>query len=275
MLPQPFQFTQSSLQDYVDCGRRFQLRYINALAWPAVRAEPLLEHERHIERGIRFHRLIERHQLGMDPTVLEASIRADDTLRGWWQSYLHYDALHKLDAQRRPELSLSTTLNGVRLAAKFDLLAIVPQQQAIIFDWKTYARAPRREWFVQRLQTRIYPIVLLRAGGALFGGEIRPEQIQMTYWITGAPNQSVTFDYSADQAARDEEYLSGLIADILRAPEDAVWPLTADEAHCRFCEYRSLCERGVGAGHIGDDMLLPDEEMPSLVRLADVEEVGF
>ena len=274
MLPQPFQFTQSSLQDYVDCARRFQLRYINSLAWPAVRAEPLLEHEQQIERGIRFHRLVERHQLGIDPGLLETSIQ-DDTLRGWWQSYLRFDRLHKQKSQRHAELSLSMPMRDARLAAKFDLVAIVPEQRAIIYDWKTYTRPPQREWFAHRLQTRIYPLVLLHAGTQLFGGSLRAEQIQMVYWIAGTPEQPVIFDYSDEQAAQDAAYVTELITEIANLPNDDIWPLTADETHFRFCENRSLCERGVRAGHLDDSALQPDEDVPPLVRLADVEEVGF
>ncbi|WP_162910068.1 PD-(D/E)XK nuclease family protein [Aggregatilinea lenta] len=273
MFPQPFQFTQSSLQDYTDCARRFQLRYVERVAWPAVRAEPLLDHERHVERGIQFHRLVERHQLGLDPALLEASIQ-DDDLRGWWRSYLAFALLHKLDGERHAEQSLSATLGSQRISAKFDLLVVVPEQRAVIFDWKTYARAPRREWFARRLQTRLYPLVLLHAGTALFGGPLRAEQIQLIYWVAGAPAQPVIFDYSPAQAASDEAFVTGLIADILAQPDNAVWTLTADESHCRFCEYRSLCERGVQAGQIHADDLLEEDVLPQ-IHLADVEEVGF
>jgi len=37
-LPTGFRFSQASLQDYVDCPQRFQLRYLAALQWPAVEA---------------------------------------------------------------------------------------------------------------------------------------------------------------------------------------------------------------------------------------------
>ena len=43
-LPADFHFSQGSLQDYVDCPRRFQLRYMMKLAWPAVEAEPAVEY---------------------------------------------------------------------------------------------------------------------------------------------------------------------------------------------------------------------------------------
>ena len=58
MLDPEFEFSQGSLQDYVDCQRRFQLRYVERQAWPAVEAEPFLEREEHSEQGRRFHRLI-------------------------------------------------------------------------------------------------------------------------------------------------------------------------------------------------------------------------
>ena len=45
-----FVFSQSSLQDYVDCARRFELRYIDELRWPAVVAEPSETHEAHMQR---------------------------------------------------------------------------------------------------------------------------------------------------------------------------------------------------------------------------------
>ena len=55
-LPANFRFSQASLTDYLDCPRRFQLRYLLEQAWPAVESEPLLERERLAELGRRFHR---------------------------------------------------------------------------------------------------------------------------------------------------------------------------------------------------------------------------
>ncbi len=41
--PNSFTFSQSSLQDYMDCARRFQLRYIDQLNWPAINTETVVE----------------------------------------------------------------------------------------------------------------------------------------------------------------------------------------------------------------------------------------
>ncbi|MBU0705004.1 MAG: PD-(D/E)XK nuclease family protein, partial [Chloroflexi bacterium] len=30
------------------------------------------------------------------------------------------------------------------------------------------------------------------------------------------------------------------------------YPLTTDERHCRYCRYRSLCQRGVEAGPLDE-----------------------
>mgnify|MGYP007064289961 CR=1 FL=1 len=38
-LPVDFQFSQNNLQDYLDCARRFELRALRRLAWPAAQSE--------------------------------------------------------------------------------------------------------------------------------------------------------------------------------------------------------------------------------------------
>ena len=60
-----FDFSQSSLQDFTDCRKRFYLRYIQKVAWPALQAEPVIEFERHIQRGERFHRLAQQFLMGI------------------------------------------------------------------------------------------------------------------------------------------------------------------------------------------------------------------
>ena len=69
-LPLNFQFSQASLSDYVDCARRFQLRYLLEQPWPAVEAEPLLERERVMALGQRFHKLIQQHIEGLPAEAL-------------------------------------------------------------------------------------------------------------------------------------------------------------------------------------------------------------
>lgn len=276
MLPQTFAFSQSSLQDYADCPRRFQLRYIVAQAWPGVQAEPVTEYERHMERGVRFHRLVERHQLGMDAARLAASIDDPDLLT-WWQAYLGFVMLHQLEGRRYPEFTLSTDLAGVRLSATFDLL-VVSGERIVVFDWKTSRRRLARQWFETRLQTRVYRYVVARAGAALAGREVQPEQVSMVYWVTGMPDEPVMLDYDARFFAQDGVYLKSVVGEILGREAGSVWALTSDERRCRFCEYRSLCGREAVVGDYEEfDMSLDNIALGEVgfLGLDDVLEVGF
>ncbi|HZU87116.1 MAG TPA: PD-(D/E)XK nuclease family protein, partial [Anaerolineaceae bacterium] len=63
-LPVSFHFSQNNLQDYVDCARRFELRHLLRLEWPALQSEPVLERERLMILGQRFHQMVQQHLSG-------------------------------------------------------------------------------------------------------------------------------------------------------------------------------------------------------------------
>jgi hypothetical protein len=115
-LPPNFQFSQASLSDYADCARRFQLRYLLEQPWPAVQAEPLLERERVLALGQRFHKLIQQHIEGLPIETLTPSLTEPELVR-WWQSYLRAltTDLSDLPAQRRAEVALSIPVGLLRL----------------------------------------------------------------------------------------------------------------------------------------------------------------
>ncbi len=251
MLPGDFQFSQASLQDYVDCRRRFQLRYLLALAWPAVEAEPVAEYEAHLLQGELFHRLVHQHQLGIPADRLAGLVQGgslpegDATLTVWWENYLR-SGPEGLPPKRYPEITLSAPVGGHRLLAKYDLVAVEPGRRAVIVDWKTSRVRPGRPWLVARLQTRVYRYLLVRAGAQLTG-PISADQVEMTYWFASYPDQPERLRYSEMEYQADHEYLAALIGEIAHAgPEE--FPLTDDAGRCRFCVYRSLCARGQGAG---------------------------
>ncbi|MBN1888638.1 MAG: PD-(D/E)XK nuclease family protein [Thermoflexales bacterium] len=241
----------SSLQDYQDCPRRFQLRYILEQPWPAVQSEPLLEHERYAELGRRFHRLVEQHLAGLPVATLTASI-AEEELARWWRHYLNVPPADVLGLPlRRAELALSAPLSTpggtYRLMARYDLLAIAPGERAFIVDWKTERRRPTRPQLAGRMQTRVYRYVLVEAGQTLNAGRpLEPENVSMVYWFAEFPAEPEVFSYDSAQHAAAAAALSTLLAEIATRTDD-VFPLTADARHCRYCVYRSLCERGVEA----------------------------
>jgi hypothetical protein len=139
-----------------------------------------------------------------------------------------------------------------------------------VLDWKTYRRRPSRAWLAQRMQSRVYPLVLVEAGPSLFDRfpapedtrTVRPENVEMRYWFAEYPDQPESFRYDTNAYQADREYLAGLIEEIaerVRLGEQAagagrpsafddVWTLGHDTEACRYCNYRSLCDRGEAAG---------------------------
>jgi CRISPR/Cas system-associated exonuclease Cas4 (RecB family) len=249
-LPTDFQFSQSSLQDYSTCPRRFKLRYVQHLNWPGIESEPIQEAERLAKLGADFHRLVQQHLVGIDEATLTASLATVEAeLQAWWRNYLAHRPAVLAGAATHPELTLSTPLRGYRLLARFDLLAVQPDGTFLIVDWKTAQRKPARDKLAQRIQTRVYPYVLAMAGAAFnHGHPIDPAAIQMMYWYPQAPDQPERFDYNAKLLQRDEQFLSDLIEQIKSAAQQDHFPLVEDRQPCQHCVYRSYCDRGEHAG---------------------------
>jgi hypothetical protein len=249
----PLVLSQSSLQDFTDCRRRFELRYLLHTDWPAIQSEPALENERYMEQGTRFHRMVHQRLLGVPPDLLEAQIHSEE-LQQWWQNFLRIPGMEPRPGLF-PEVSLSASLETGRLAATYDLVIVEEEGRMTIYDWKTSRRRPRREWLAERLQTRVYPYLLARAGKSLAGGTpLSPESIEMVYWFAAFPDQPERFSYSAALFKQDEVYLSGLAGEIerLRAAPEATFTLTLRLERCAACIYRSLCGRGERAADVAD-----------------------
>ncbi|MCY4072027.1 MAG: PD-(D/E)XK nuclease family protein [Chloroflexi bacterium] len=266
-LPDDFAFTQGSLQDAADCPRRFELRYIKRLRYPAVEAAPALQFERRTRQGARFHKLVQQHLLGVPAETLARSLHDDPELAAWWQVFR--DAgLAGLPVGRQAEITLQAHLAGRRLIAKYDLLALDAGGEAVIVDWKTWRRVPAQSYLQGRLQTILYRTVLAKAGAHLYGGPIPPGKIRMVYCFVARGGERVSIDYSAEQLREDEAYLLNLISEI---DETEQFRLTEDEARCRFCTYRSLCERG-DAGLV--DLLDEEEELEEEDFVLDFDQIA-
>jgi CRISPR/Cas system-associated exonuclease Cas4 (RecB family) len=259
MPPQIATLSQSSLQDYVDCAKRFQLRYVERLSYPAIESEPTLENEKHQREGAYFHRMVQQYLVGV-PAEQITKIANTPNLQRWWENFLNSENLTGLTPLRStpgvlrkdlsdlyPEATLSAPLGGFRLVAKYDLIAI-ENGKATIYDWKTYRKRPRDEWLFARMQTRVYRALLVHAGVHLNNSSpFDPEQIEMVYWFADFPNEPARFTYTSDQFKRDWDTLEKLAEEIESASS---YPLTDDTAKCSYCPYRSYCDRGVRAGEL-------------------------
>ena len=238
-------FSQSSLQDYADCPRRFQLRYLDRLKWPGVETEPAIENEKHQIEAQIFHRLVQQYLVGIPAERLEKLANTQNLSR-WWDNFLRHSPDFSGYALY-PELSLSAPVGGYRVMAKFDLVATHPDNNILIFDWKTHHQRTRDEWLAARWQTRVYRSLLVKAGSHLNGGHpITPEQIEMIYWFADFPLEPARFAYNSAHFERDWSALEKMVNEIISAND---FPMTEDETRCRFCPYRSYCDRGVQAGN--------------------------
>lgn len=265
--------SQSSLQDYVDCPRRFQLRYLERLSYPAVETEPALENEMHLREGDFFHRIVQQFLIGV-PGDRAGRLANSDNLKRWWENFLDsQDRLGLGDLTGlHPEATLSAPLGDFRLLAKFDLIAL-REERAIIFDWKTYRKRPRDEWLAARMQTRVYRALLAHAGAHLNNGQaFAPGQIEMIYWFADFPKDPARFTYTPDQYNRDWDLLTKLADDIRIASSH---PLTEDRAKCLFCPYRSYCERGVRAGDVDQAEAETEAEELFDVNFEQIGEIEF
>lgn len=241
-----FQFNQSNLQDYVDCRRRFQLRHLLKVAWPSVEVEPALEHERRMRQGADFHRMIHQSLLGIPGDRLLRGV-LEPELEIWWDNFLAY-GMQDVQGEAIPEVLLSTMVGKYRLLAKFDLIAFHDDGRIVIVDWKTTLKRPSRNALMDRMQTKIYPYLLVRAGSHVAKSDgITPEQIEMVYWFAEFPQEPERFKYDSQKFEQDEGEVTKIIDEIASLNEDQFY-LTEREQICTSCQYRSLCQRGVEAG---------------------------
>jgi CRISPR/Cas system-associated exonuclease Cas4 (RecB family) len=271
--------SQSSLQDYVDCARRFQLRYVDRLAYPAVESEPALENEQHQREGEFFHRLVQQHLIGI-PNERVSKLANTPNLQRWWENFQQDFRSLRDFGSLYTEAALSAPLGNFRLLAKYDLIAL-RENKAVIYDWKTYRKRPRDEWLAARMQTRVYRALLVHAGAHLNDGQpVAPEQVEMIYWFSDFPNDPARFAYTSAQYKRDWDLLVKLADEIqnaLRQAQDSAssYPLTDDRTRCLYCPYRSYCQRGVKAGDVDQAETETEAEELFDVNFEQIGEIAF
>ena len=172
-----------------------------------------------------------------------------------------------------PEKTLSVQLAGVRVVAKYDLLVVGKDGELTIFDWKTMRRMPTRAELADRWQTRVYLYTASVNAGHLSKAGVQPEDIKLVYWLANYPDEPIKFEYSSRQMKEDQSLIIGAIRDIQSRSGIEAFELTENLSFCKYCVYRSLCDRGESAG------MSLDVEFEHNVDLEfsfdDIEEIAF
>lgn len=277
VLDPAFHFSQYNLQDFVDCPRRFELRHLRKLQWPAAQSLPVLEQEERMARGERFHRLVQQYINGIPADKIEEHI-PDPILLAWWHNFMDSDPLSPLPPRRLAEYTLSAPFLGYRLLAKYDVLACTPGETLSIMDWKTAEVRPGSESLRAKVQSRLYPFLLALGGERLNGGSVpNPEQVQMTYWFAAFPEQPEVIAYNNTIFKRDRDFLAALIEDVFARAAVGDFPMTDHLKRCEYCQYRSFCERGIEAGAIEelDDESLLENDPGFSIDFEQIGEIAF
>ncbi len=102
----------------------------------------------------------------------------------------------------------------------------------------------------------------------------------MIYWFTEPGHAPEEISYHASKQKSDEVYLRDLVTEISNLslaagkPEER-FPRSEEGLACRFCVYRSLCERGEAAGSLDEgDVSVPEIEDLEF-DLDDIREIEF
>jgi hypothetical protein len=94
----------------------------------------------------------------------------------------------------------------------------------------------------------------------------------MVYWFSDFPNETARFTYTSAQYKRDWDLLVKLADEIATASS---YPLTDDRTKCRYCPYRSYCDRGVRAGDVDQAEAEMEAEELFDVNFEQIREIAF
>jgi len=267
-----FDYSQNKLHDYIECPRRFELRYLLQRIWPAVHSEPVLELEKQINNGKIFHLMAQQYFSGIHQEDILLQID-NENITTWWNAFLAF-AEAFINFPHQSEVMISSKINNSSLVGVFDLLVCSPGDKLTILDWKTNHFKPSRNNLEQHIQTRLYPL-LLTLGGKQWnnGKKIKPDQIEMIYWFANYPDEPQSFIYSEQQYQADFIFIQDLISQI-ETTRLGEFSLTDHQKRCKFCNYRSLCGRGSTPGSSNEIDSVDLDYLYEEIEEIDMKQIG-
>ncbi len=250
-LDKNFIFSAHNLQDFLDCPRRFELKHILKQDWPAIISQPVQEMENKIQTGNRFHHLAHQYLSGI-PGDLLLNSTSDPDLLNWFAKFQEYISRFET-FPHFSEFSIFMPFEGYRMVAVFDFITMTDKKKMVIADWKTTSRLPKKATYIQSIQSHLYPFIAYETRQSIFNNTdfLQPQDISMEYWFPAFPEAAITLEYSSAGLAASRELLARLISEISNTTLSA-FEKTTNVKRCAYCQYRSLCERGIQAGEFED-----------------------
>jgi len=270
-----FLFSQQSLQDYLDCPRRFELRYLLHIDWPAEESHPMLEREGWFARGSAFHKLARGFLCGIPKATVMKST-SDPTLILWFDRLTDFLSTHQGAKFWWSEKTLNANLDGFIFTSVLDAVAAFENGEILIFDWKTSQKLPKKETIGARIQTLLYPIMLRNNIKQIKYDLAFPNSpLKIIYWFSEYPEQQYEFSFSPEQITENSRFIIDLVK-IVSSTQPGDFHLTQDQKKCLFCVYRSLCDRGTKSGNMSElEDTARGENDSSSIRLSDIDEIEF
>lgn len=233
----------TSLQDFLDCRRRFQLKYIDQISWPQPLNAVNIKQLEAMTRGREFHQLMQQHFLGIPDEKLLKSID-DNTLKTWFINTINSEICKIDQAENLTEYRLSTYISDTLVTGIIDLVIIQPESSLKIIDWKTGLAKPNPQFYVSRIQTRLYPLLI--AQSPLFHAHLTYkrsfDKIEFIYWFTHFPQLPIINQYSPEKFDLDKVLLAELVNTIQNTHVDEM-KMTTNLNTCRTCHFQVFCGR--------------------------------
>lgn len=265
-------YSQNKLHDYLECHRRYELRYLQQRIWPAVHSEPVLDLEEQLNNGKSFHLMAQQFFSGIHQDAILLQVE-NEKISTWWKAFLSFAESYK-QFTNQPEVFISSKINQTSYVGVFDLLVYSPKGKLTIVDWKTNHIKPSRKNLEQHIQTRLYPLLLTTGGKQWNNGQkIQPDQIEMIYWFANYPDEPESFLYSEQSYQTDLIYIQDLVEQIEKT-KSGEFLLTENRTRCKFCNYRSLCGRGTTPGSTSDLKDIDLEYLYEEIEEIDMNQVG-
>ena len=238
-LPDDFVFSQSNLQNFMDCALRFRLRYLERMPWPAPFTLEAQGFEAERKAGDTIHRLIRGYFEGLDPlSLLNNALLHGELTEVWLRQVMDAFPLTESDIYRA-ELRIDQILGGVPATAIYDLVG-QESGKVLIIDWKSSNRRPNFRRIRESAQKRLFPLVM---AAHLQESQTEYSNLEMTFWELNFPESSFRFIYNQDLYAADLAWFIDLTAQIKNLSSEG-FRASEDLRKCRYCQYQSYCRRG-------------------------------